>query len=286
MKARSRTRRIAGRLIFSAALLVLGATLPASAEMIGNCEVTSAKGSMPIKPAIPGQLTVQTSLPAPAWWNGDSPDAMKDGYEFCMAVDMANRAGLDKVKIVNVSFDALVAAQTKDFDLALAEISITDKRKQVVDFSAPYFDSDIGVVVKKGTEYSPDTVKDMRIGVMQGTTGASFVDKNLHPKEVKVFSDTGTLTTALMANQIDAGLHDTSIVLGAASNSHGMLLVPDQYTTGESYGALYPKGSANRDTFDKMIAAQKQDGTLDKLAKKYLADAWGADPTKIPYIKP
>ncbi len=30
----------------------------------------------------------------------------------------------------------------------------------------------------------------------------------------------------------------------------------------------------------------KSDGTLDKLAKKYLADAWGADPTKIPYIKP
>ena len=81
MKARSGTRLIAGRLIFSAALLMLGATLPAKAEMIGNCEVTGTKGSDPIKPAIAGQLTVQTSLPAPAWWNGDSPDAMKDGYE-------------------------------------------------------------------------------------------------------------------------------------------------------------------------------------------------------------
>jgi ABC-type amino acid transport substrate-binding protein len=286
MKARSGTRLIAGRLIFSAALLMLGATLPAKAEMIGNCEVTGTKGSDPIKPAIAGQLTVQTSLPAPAWWNGDSPDAMKDGYEYCMAIDMAYRAGLDKVKVINVSFDALVAAQTKDFDIALAEISITDKRKQVVDFSTPYFDSDIGVAVKKGTSYTPDTVKDLRLGVMQGTTGAAFVDKNLHPKEVKVFSDTGALTTALMANQIDAGLHDTSIMLGVATNSHGMVLVPAQYTTGESYGALFPKKSPNEAVFNKMIDDMKKDGTFDKLAKKYLADAWGADPTKIPYLKP
>jgi ABC-type amino acid transport substrate-binding protein len=286
MKARSGTRSIAGRIIFSAALLVLGAALPAQAEMIGNCEVTGTKGSDPIKPAIEGQLTVQTSLPAPAWWNGDSPDAMKDGYEYCMAVNMAYRAGLDKVKIVNVSFDALVAAQTKDFDLALAEITITDKRKQVVDFSAPYFDSDIGVAAKKGTTYSPDTVKDMRIGVMQGTTGAIFTDKNLKPKEVKVFSDTGSLSTALMANQIDAALHDTSIMLGVATNSHGMIEVPAQYSTGESYGALYPKGSANETVFNKMIEDMKKDGTLAALSKKYLADAWGADPTKIPYVKP
>ena len=54
--------------------------------------------------------------------------------------------------VVNVAWDALVAGQTKDFDLALSEISITDERKKVVDFSVPYFNSDIGVLVKKGTD--------------------------------------------------------------------------------------------------------------------------------------
>ncbi len=284
MKARLGARSIAGSLIFSA--MLLGMALPAPAEKIGNCEVTGTKGSDPIKPVVPGQLTVQTTLPAPAWWNGDSPDTMKDGYEYCMAVDMAYRAGLDKVKVVNVSFDALVAAQTKDFDIALAEISITDKRKKVVDFSTPYFDSDIGVAIKKGTKYTPETVKDLRIGVMQGTTGANFVAQKLHPKEVKVFSDTGVLSTALMSNQIDAALHDTSIMLGVATNSHGMIEVPYQYSTGESYGALYPKGSPNEAVFNKMIADMKKDGTLAALSKKYLADAWGADPAQIPYLKP
>ncbi|MBA8841106.1 MULTISPECIES: ABC transporter substrate-binding protein [unclassified Ochrobactrum] len=284
MKTGLTTHSIAKCLIVSTALL--GASLTAQAEKIGNCEVTGTKGSDPIKPTVPGQLTVQTTLPAPAWWNGDSPDAMKDGYEYCMAVDMAYRAGLDKVKVVNVSFDALVAAQTKDFDIALAEVSITDKRKKVVDFSTPYFDSDIGVAIKKGTSYTPETVKDLRIGVMQGTTGASFVDQKLKPKEVKVFADTGALSTALMANQIDAGLHDTSIMLGVASNSHGMVEVPFQYSTGESYGALYPKGSPNEAVFNKMIEDMKKDGTFAALSKTYLADAWGADPAKIPYLKP
>ncbi len=284
MKTQVGKHSIAGSLICCA--LLLGTAIPAMAETIGNCEVTGKKGSDPIKPAVAGQLTVQTTLPAPAWWNGDSPDAMKDGYEYCMAINMAYRAGLDKVKVVNVSFDALVAAQTKDFDIALAEISITDKRKKVVDFSTPYFDSDIGVAVKKGTKYSADTVKDMRFGVMQGTTGANFVDQKLKPKEVKVFSDTGVLSTALMSNQIDAALHDTSIMLGVATNSHGMISVPYQYTTGESYGALYPKGSPNETAFNKMIEDMKKDGTLAALSKKYLADAWGADPAQIPYLKP
>ena len=63
-----------------------------------------------------------------------------------------------------------------------------------------------------------------------------------------------------------------------------MIEVVGQYATGETYGALYPKGSPNAATFDKIIQALIDDGTLAKLAQKYLAAAWGADPTKIPYF--
>ena len=62
--------------------------------------------------------------------------------------------------------------------------------------------------------------------------------------------------------------------------------VVGQYSTGETYGALYPKGSPNEATFDKIIQSLIDDGTLDQLAQKYLAAAWGADPTKIPYFQP
>ena len=68
--------------------------------------------------------------------------------EYCMAAEIAWRAGYDKMEVVNVGWDPLVTGQTSDFDLALSQISITDERKKVVDFSIPYFYSDIGVLVR------------------------------------------------------------------------------------------------------------------------------------------
>ena len=91
---------------------------------------------------------------------------------------------------------------------------------------------------------------------------------------------------ALAAGQIDAAMTDTAIVLGQAAASNGAMVVPGQYHTGEVYGALYPKGSANEATLDKIIKALEDDGTLAQLSAKYLAAAWGADPTKIPYFEP
>ncbi len=278
-------RRGIPALAFAIATLAAGGVQ--AAEMIGNCELYGTKGEFPLTPAQAGQLTAEVNLPAPGWWNGDTPDTIKDGYEYCMAANIAHRAGFDQVKVVNVAWDALVAGQTQDFDLALSQISITDQRKKVVDFSVPYFSSDIGVMVKAGTEVSSATMRDQRIGVQQATTGADFVANVLKPKTAaKVFPDTPSMFTALQAGQIDAAMTDTAIVLGQAAVSNGGFEVVGQYSTGETYGAIYPKGSSNEQVLDKIIEALKADGTLDKLAAKYLAATWGADPTKVPYFTP
>jgi polar amino acid transport system substrate-binding protein len=276
-----------GWLSLAILLPVLVLVRPVAAEMIGNCELTGQKGAFQITPAVPGQLTVEVSLPAPGWWNGDTPESIKDGYEYCMAANIARRAGLGAVKVENVAWAGLIAGQTKNFDLALSEASITEPRKKVVDFSIPYFDSDIGVLVKKDTKVDGATIKDLRIGVHQGTTGADFVADVLKPKQpAKVFPNVPAMFTALSAGQIDAVLTDTAYVLGEAAKSNGAMVVAGQYHTGEVYGAVYPKGSSNGATFDKIIQSMKDDGTLQKLAEKYLTAAWGADPTKIPYFKP
>lgn len=273
--------------VLALAVALTGTSPAAAAEMIGKCELTGARGAIPMTPAVAGQLTVEVNLPAPGWWNGDTPDTIKDGYEYCMAANIAHRAGLDKVKVVNVAWDALVAGQTKNFDLALSEISITAERRKVVDFSVPYFSSDIGVLAKKGTKVDEAAIKKMRIGVQQATTGADFVRDKLKPATPeKVFPDTPSMFTALQAGQIDVAMTDTAIVLGQAATSSGLFEVVGQYSTGETYGALYPKGSPNGATLDKIIQSLIDDGTLEQLSAKYLAAAWGADPTKIPYFKP
>ena len=258
-----------------------------AANMIDNCEVTGEKGSMKIdKPAQPGQLTLETNLPAPIWYNGDTPELIKDGMEYCMAAEIAWRAGLDKVKLVPVEWDALIAGQTHDFDLAMSEISITDERKKVHDFSTAYFNSDIGVLTKADAPVDATTIKKAKIGVQQATTGASFVTEKLGVAAPQVYPDAGSMFAALTAGQIDVAMTDTSIVLAQEVQGGGKLKVVGQYKTGETYGAIYPKGNPNNATIDKIISSMVADGTMAKLSGKYLAAAWGKDPATIAYFAP
>jgi len=259
----------------------------ARAQTFGNCEITGQKGSFAITPATPGQLTVEVSLPAPGWWNGDTPETIKDGYEYCMGAIIAYRAGLDKMQVINVSWAQLIGGNTKNFDLALSEASITEPRKKVVDFSAPYFNSDIALLVPKDLKVDSASARNLRIGVHQGTTGADFITNVLKPaKPVQVYPNVPAVMAALAAGQIDAAANDTAYVLAYAKKSNGAYVVPGQYHTGETYGAVYPKGSPNEAMIDKIIQSMKDDGTLDKLSAKYLAAAWGADPSSVPYFTP
>ncbi len=263
------------------------AAAPAAAAKIGNCELVGPKGSIAIAtPAKPGQLTVEVSLPAPIWWNGDTPESIKDGMEYCLAAEIAYRAGFEKLEVVNVGWDPLVTGQTSGFDLAFSEISITDERKKVVDFSIPYFSSDIAVLVRAEKPVDEKTIKDVTVGVQQATTGAAYATDTLKLTKVQVYPDQGDMFTALRAGQIDAAITDTSIVLAEEVNSGGKVKVAGQYKTGESYGALYPKGGANNATLDKIIQSIMDDGTMKKLAAKYLAASWGKDPADVPYFNP
>jgi polar amino acid transport system substrate-binding protein len=275
----------------AAALSALAAfSMPSfAADMIGNCELTGSKGSIPIaNPAKAGQFTVVVSLPAPIWWNGDTPETIKDGMEYCFAAEIAWRAGYDKFELVNVGWDPLVTGQVTDFDLAMSQISITDERKKVVDFSVPYFSSDIGVLVRADAPVDENSIKQKTVGVQQATTGAAFAADVLKipAAQTQVYPEQGDMFTALAAGQIDAAITDTAIVLAEEVKTKGRHVVAGQYKTGESYGAIYPKGGANNATLDKIIQSIIDDGTVSKLADKYLAAVWGKDPAKVPYFNP
>jgi polar amino acid transport system substrate-binding protein len=275
------------RMLLAAAAFLTFVVPASAANMIGNCEVVGEKGSIPIaSPAKAGQLTVEVSLPAPIWWNGDTPEAIKDGMEYCMAAEIAWRAGYDKLEVVNVGWDALIAGQTEGFDLAMSQISITEERKKVHDFSVSYFNSDIGVLSRTDAPVDEKTIKSAKVGVQQATTGAAFAQDKLGLTDVQVYPDQGDMFTALRAGQIDVAMTDTSIVLAEQVANPGKVAVVGQYKTGETYGAIYPKGNANNATIDKIIQAMIDDGTIGKLGAKYLAAAWGADPAAIPYFAP
>jgi polar amino acid transport system substrate-binding protein len=122
-------------LALAAVAAVAWANPTAAADRIGNWEVAGPGGTHAITPAKPGRLTVEVHLPAPGWWNGDRVDRIADGFEYCLAANIAHRLGLDSVEFVNVAWpgtaagaafwDAMLAGQDLPFDLALAQISVT-----------------------------------------------------------------------------------------------------------------------------------------------------------------
>ena len=275
------------RTLFTAVAMLALSGVAMAGDMVGNCEVSGQKGSIAIEnPAKAGQFTVEVSLPAPVWWNGDSPESVLDGMEYCMAAEIAWRAGYEKLEVVNVGWDALIAGQTHDFDLAMSEISITDDRKKVHDFSVPYFNSDIGIITLAASPVDVTKIKSAKVGVQQATTGAKFAADTLGITNVQVYEDNGSMFAALRAGQIDAAMTDTAITLAEEMATKGASKVIGQYQTGETYGAIYPKGNANNAVIDKIIGTMIADGTVQKLGAKYLAAAWGKDPSSIPYLKP
>jgi polar amino acid transport system substrate-binding protein len=247
----------------------------------GDCKITSKKGSISIKPATAGTLTVETTLPAQGWWNGTTPSSIKSGYEYCLAAQLANMAGLTSVTVKNVSFAQLVAGRTNSFDLALAEISITPERAKVVDFSKPYFDSNIGVLIQKGSGVTQDNINTKKCAAYSGTTSVPFIKTQLKC-DAKVYPNSQTLYQALLSGQVDASFLDTAIVLAEAKATGGKLEVAGQYKTGEKYGAIYPKGSSNAKALDQGFATLISDGTTEQLSKDYLGPAFGGDPSSVP----
>lgn len=252
----------------------------------GTCEVYGKEGSISIEPVTADVLTVQTNLPSPGWWKGTSPETIDGGYEYCLAANLAHRAGLDDVRVVNQSFDALVAGQTKDFDVAMAQISVTPEREKVVEFSKPYFDSNIGILAPAGSDITEENLTSKQLGVQVGTTAVDFTNDELRPdSRASVFQSTDAMVTAVAADQVDAALQDTAIMLAFAKNSDGGLEVVGQFETGEHYAAIYPEGSSNADALNDAIDAMRSDGTLDKLSAKWLGPELGGDPNDVPMFE-
>lgn len=203
----------------------------------GDCKVSGQRGSVKLVTLVPGALSVRPALPAPGWWNGDSPDTIKDGFEYCMAADMAYRAGLDRVIVVNRSFTQVLTGQAKGFDIALSQITITDARKKVVNFTEPYYSSDQGVLVRTGTKIDKNNIKKMRLAVEQGTTTLQYVIDHIKPSQPPmVFPQAASMFAALSAGQVDAVLFDTPTVLARAKQSNGALRVVGRYDMGEQWG--------------------------------------------------
>jgi polar amino acid transport system substrate-binding protein len=237
-----------------------------------------------------GTLTVATDLIAPGFWDGDDPANITGGMEYEMAQEMADRLGLENgVEVVNVSFNALVAGRLDNFDIALSQVTITDERAEVVDFTIPYFESNQGVMILEDSGVEVNDLEDaqsIQWGVQNGTTSQTFLEEAVQPDdEPRAYQETDQLFNALRAGQIDAVLLDTAIVVGEAAQDDSPFEVVAQFRTGEAYGGILVKDSPNLEVIDAVLQDMLDDGTIDELIQDNLVPNIVPDEDEVPFIE-
>jgi polar amino acid transport system substrate-binding protein len=251
----------------------------AAAGCGGDEEPSGAQGggeSLQLQnPVSQGVLTVGTELPAPPFWIGKDYDSLTGGFEVDLSKEIGKRLGLNEVKFVEMPFSGLVAGQQCPCDIDFSQVTVTEKRDRVVDFTEPYFSANQGILAKQGTTVnSLADAKNLKWGAQLNTTGASYISDTIQPAtEAQIFDRTVDAFQALNAGQIDAILLDTPIVLGAVEEKQVRNAeVVGQFKTGEVYGGVVNRGSENLETFNQVIRTLKSEGFIDGLFKKYFAE--------------
>ena len=108
---------------FTAALLATIA-MPAiaftdgDAPNFGNFAPTGEAGSISMTTVEADTLIVATVLPNPGWWNGNSPEDTMDGFEYCLAANIAHRAGVKHMKLMNLAWDQFIGGAATGYDIA------------------------------------------------------------------------------------------------------------------------------------------------------------------------
>jgi polar amino acid transport system substrate-binding protein len=272
---------------------VLSLTLPAcgssdggsggSAAAFGDCTVTENPKTHELNTITDGALTLAVPLPSPGAYVGDTPESINGGYLYCMAAEIANRGGLERIIVHTTSFEALVTAKTQDFDMTLWDIIVTPERQQVVDFATPYMPVETGVAVKQGTSLSEQEIAEKRIGYLAGSRQETLVTEEIQPSQsTSTFQNNDDMFHALIAGQIDVALNDTTTVMPWATASDGKIEVVAQYKTGSEVAPLLPKGSENTALVSQIIDDMKADGTLDEILAEWLNPLLGGDPAALP----
>jgi len=213
-----------------------------------------------------GKLTVCSDVPyAPfEYLEGDKTV----GYDMDVAAEIAKDLGAE-VSVIDDSFESIQSGLAlAKCDVSISSLSITDARKQVMDFSTPYLDDDLALFAKDGSGItSLETAKGKKIGVQGATTGESYAKQNgIEPMQ---FEDGGLQVEALKNGQVDAVIGNISVLNYGLKDSTDVKNVAN-FPTGEKLGIAVKKGNtALLDAVNKTLKRIEDSGDLDKFKEKY-----------------
>ena len=194
------------------------------------------------------------------------------GFDMDLARAIGKKLG-KKVEIQNMGFDALIPAlNSGNIDVAAAGMSITDARKQKVNFTDPYYESGLMAVVKKDNEAIKglDDLKGKTIAVQLGTTGAKYAE-TIEGAKVKTFDSSDLACLELKNGGADAVISDLPVLqyfLKQGGSQYAKSVGTPK--KGDFYGIATAK--KNKDLCDKLnkaLAEMKKDGEYQKIYDKW-----------------
>ena len=211
-----------------------------------------------------------------------SPKGGPKGFDIDLMNEIAKRAGFE-VEYENVRFDSILRGLNTDlFDAAISAMTITKEREQQIDFSDPYFNADQALLVASDSEVqSIEDLAEAPVGVQAGSTGQIKAEDLLDDEQIgKImpYRTIGDAFVALEGGKIEGVIYDLSAAHRKIVESGGEIRFVEPISTGEQYGIAFPKDSPLVDPVNQALAEIKDDGTYEKLYKKWI----GMPPEDIP----
>ena len=286
MSILSRAGLILAATVFAAACAPADAPTAAGPSASASAAAQACpSGGLPTLTA--GTLTIGTDQPVYQPWYVDDAPENGQGFESAVAYAIAEQLGYpkDKVAWARVPFNAAIQPGPKPFDLNLTEFSITEERRQAVDFSAPYYDVKQAVVALYDNPAAGATnvaeLQDARLGAQVGTTSYDAINAVIKPSTpASVFNTNDDAKLALSNGQVDAIVVDlpTAFFITSAELQNAKIVgqLPAGTGTPEQFGAVLDKNSPLTPCVSEAVEALRSAGTLTALEQQWLTAAGSA----------
>lgn len=231
-------------------------------------EETSAEASE--TEAAGGTLVMATNAEFPPYEFHEGDSIVGIDAEIAKAI--ADELGME-LEIEDIAFDSIIPEVVSGkADMALAGMTVTEDRKQSVDFSDTYAKASQKIIVTEDSKIaSPDDLKGVIVGVQLGTTGDIYVsDLEADGTTVERYSKGFEAVQALTQSKIDAVVIDGEPAKTFVEQTAGLKILDESFTD-EEYAIAVKKG--NTELLEKINGALKtldDNGTLDDIVAKYI----------------
>lgn len=183
-----------------------------------------------------------------------------------------------EVRIENISWDGLIPSlQTGKADMVISSMTITDERKESVDFSDSYANAMLAVLANKDSNIS--SVDDLnqagkKIAVKTGSTGYIYAQKHLTNAEIVGLPDESACVTEVAQGKADGFIYDQlTIYRNWKKNEDTTTAIFIPFQDVEKWGVAVQKGDTELlEQLNGFIAKYREEGGFDQLTQKYLSE--------------